>query len=391
MPIKLDKMKKYAIDGLIAFEQKHRVWDLRFLGYPIWIHFRERLIDSGVPAERKLRMPPLRVIVKSFFQTAGFLFRQSRYKHVYFLMDRAELLEIYHTDPHTEKILFLNREQEDEYTGSDYISSDFLNLFRFLCRKSAYLLFPFRYKHFTRQFRILGYDTALYRTTKNAMGDALFLKLLSLLMKNNKKFYTGAVIPIGEKFLNLLNSHEVQHGVIHPSHVGYIGLPTVKNTLILYARKYETILRKYHYEGPLDVNTYKERFLNRASGRAYPVVIYTQPLQKMQRAIETFFTQCHPVNIYIQKHPRDYFPYAIDAKYFVKGTIPSEVRFPVFYTSSTIENFSMFDRTCYIYDVNEPGIRLEQILHVYRTGSGSQFIIDRDLHHLLTKITDGLK
>ena len=373
---------KMSFNELLSFETEHNLWEHQLFAYPLWIHCREPLLSTATMAERKMRRPSLWGMIKSFGLTMKFLLSQYRYEKVFFLMERAELLEVYIQEKNPKKILFLNPEQESVYQGDDYISSDFFSLLRFISRKVAYLIFREKYKKIVKELNRKDLNSYI----KDALGDALFLKFLSLVLsKKNEKIYTGAVIPIGEKFLNSLNSFEVQHGVIHSEHIGYIGLPKVKNTLLLYSNRYEKMMRDYGYSGELKLHEYKRSFLEHNSNRYFPIVIYTQPTSDMQEGIKSFFQEFQPTNCYIQKHPKDYFDYEIDKKYFVTATIPSEVGNPIMYTSSIVENFTLYNRDCYIYDLKYH-IDVKKFLEIYTTGTESKMIIMDSLEEIYKEI-----
>jgi len=378
---------KFSMTDLIELENKYQLWDYKLFDYPLWIHCREPLLQSSMMAERKIPKVQIRIMFKSFIQTIKFLFSQKKYDNVYFLMERAELLEIYRQDKSLKKLLFLNLEQEKIYKNSDSISSDFFSLLRFVSRKLAFLLFWKKYKETSVAFSCIGNIESLKPYIKVALGDAFFLKFLSLILnKKSKKFYTGAVIPMGEKFINSLNSYEVQHGVIHPLHIGYIELPEVKNSLILYSKRYENILRKNGYIGELIIKDYKKIFFEQKVERNFFIVIYTQPTEAMQIGVNTFFEKYNLTDVFIQKHPKDYFEYNIEEKYFINSTTPFEVHNPIFCTSSVIENFTSYNRKCYIYDLKNPSYNLEEFLEIYTFGSKSKIIIKDSLHDIYKEI-----
>jgi hypothetical protein len=347
------------------------------------MHCREPLLSSVIMAKRKMRRPTLKAMGKSFFQTIKFLLNQKKYDKVFFLMERAELLEVYHQEKNQKKILFLNPEQENIYQGKDAISSDFFSLLRLVSRKSAYLIFYKKYKMIVNTLKLPFIEPYI----KDAFGDALFLKFLSIILsKKNQKIYTGAVIPIGEKFINTLNSCEVQHGVIYPTHIGYIGIPKVENTLILYSKRYEDILYKEGYIGKLEVNNYKKSFFEKTSNRHFPMVIYTQPLFEMQKKIDNFFKVYKPTNVFIQKHPKDYFFYDIASKYFVSATTPFEVQYPIMYLSSVMENFTDYDINCYVLDLKSMDIDVNSFIDIYTQGSKSKIFVKSTLKEIYEEI-----
>ncbi len=382
----MNMTNRSSISALIDLEQRSHLWQEKFFDYPLWIHFREDLIDNGIKADRQIKIPAITTMLKSMYQTLMFmLFTQHTKPKTYFLMERAELLEIYLEDKEINKVLFLNQEQESIYQG-EHIRADFLNLLRFLCRKGVYLAFPLAYKRALYYFKETPLTAnKIQQNIKNGMGDAFFLKLLSkILRKEYAKYYSGCVIPIGEKFINALNTFEVQHGVIQPSHVGYIGLPQVKNTLILYHSRYKTLLQETHYKGALIVYPYKKTFLEKKTHRYFPIVIYTQPLQAMQEALVEFLeNSSEHANIFIQKHPKDYFTYPIKTSHIINSTRPSEVGIPIFYTSSVIENYTLINRTCYIWQINSY-INTDEILNIFLMGSTSTLVQESSLSKLMS-------
>jgi hypothetical protein len=385
-------VQKLSIKQLILFENKYSLWDYKLFGYPLWIHCREPLLESAIMAERKMPKVQISVMFKSFVQTVKFLFSQKKYDNVYFLMERAELLEIYSQDKSVKKLLFLNPEQEKIYEDDDYISSDFFSLLRFISRKIAFILFWKRYKEVSKAFSFIDDSGSLTPYIKVALGDALFLKFLSFVLdKKSKKFYTGAVIPMGEKFINALNSYEVQHGVIHPSHTGYVGLPEVKNSLILYSKRYEHVLKENGYRGNFIVQDYKKTFFEKKVERNFFILIYTQPDENMQQGINNFFKKYKPSDVFIQKHPKDYYDYNIEEKYFVNATTPFEVKYPIFFTSSVMENFTIYDKKCYIYDLKYPSFNLIEFLNIYTRGSSSEVIILESLDEIYRDIKENEK
>lgn len=299
-------------------------------------------------------------------------------------MHRNELLESFIQDEEKDKVLFLHFEQEHNY-NSKYISADFFNTFRFLCRKITYIIYYKQYQYFKKKL----IKKTNQENIKIAMGDALWLKVFSLILrKRYKKYYSGCLIPIGEKFINRLNSYEVQHGVIHNSHVGYIGLPNTKNTLMLYHQKYIDLLDNNKYKGVLVLNTYKKYYLQANTNREFDIVLYTQPIQEMQQQINIFLQTYDKNNIYIQKHPKDYFKYNIKSQFIVQDTLPKEVKNPIFYCSSCIENFTLDNRTCYIWDVKVEGINLKKILNIFRENTINQFIIKDKLEDIIKSINE---
>jgi len=379
--------KQLSIIELLTFEKENSVWDYTLFSYPFWIHCREPLLSTAINVNRRLVYPTVFEMYKSFIGTIHFLFTQNKYDKVFFLMERTEILEIYKHDPSRKKILFLNKEQEKIFSDSDYISSDFFNLFRLLSRKVSYIFFYYKYYKMMKLLKKKGYDKLLKKYIKIAIGDAVFLKLLSfILSKKNKKIYSGSVIPMGEKFVNSLHSFEVQHGVIHGEHIGYIGIPEVKNTLILYHERYEKLLRNKNYLGQLYINNYKIDFLNQKTNRYFNIVIYTQPIESMQKSIQQFFEIHKPKDVFIQKHPKDYYDYKIDSCFYVFGTIPREVKYPILYTSSIIENFTFFNRDCYIFNLHIENVDLADFLQVYTNGTNSKMIIKDSLKEIFGMI-----
>ena len=366
-------MKKYDINALCELEKTYGLWDMKFLDYPIWASCREQMSSQTIVINSTQNIPSFSDLIKSSYQTIKFLFTQKKYKNLYFMHNRVEILESFKNDSSENKILFLHHEQDKSNKKLEYISSDFFNVIRFILRKTVYIFAPFYYYRFITVLKSIHYDKEQFYHIKNAMGDALFLKLLSsILGKHISVYYAGAVVPYGEKFLNYLNSYEIQHGVIHAQHVGYIGIPTVQNTLVVYHDKYKDLLESNQYEGKIEVNYFKNNFLNQVAKRSFFAVIYTQPSVNMQKSIEEFFISTHPKNIMIQRHPKDTYKYNIDSKYFVENTLPNEVEYPICYTSTVIENFLLLQKRCLIFDVKENNIDINHFLAIYESETTSK-------------------
>lgn len=372
---------KYTIETLIEKEKLYKLWEITFFGYPLWVHCRDGLSKGSIHIGFKQNKPKIKDLLISTYKTFKFFVRQKKYKKVYFLADRMELLESYREDNEQKKILFIHFEKIKRNRNIDieYISADFLNVIRFIFRKSVYLFFFKVYKKSLRSCRGLCSNQQI----KIAMGDALFLRFLSLCFDSHiEKYYAVAVIPPGEKFLNRLNSFEIQHGVIHKNHVGYMGIPEVKNTLIVYHQNYKKLLCNEKYMGKLNLIEYKKTFLQKTSSRIFCAVIYTQPIIGMQKAIESFFTINNPENIWIQRHPKDTYCYNISEKYFVEDTIPNEVDYPICYTSTIIENFLIMGKNCLIYDIEDKEINIHSVLSVYIQDNSVKLIYFNSLNKI---------
>jgi hypothetical protein len=156
-----------------------------------------------------------------------------------------------------------------------------------------------------------------------------------------------------------------------------MGIPKVHNRLMVYHKAYKKTMQKHGYTGEILVNEFKRDFLEKTVERKFPIVIYTQPILKMQEGIERFLKSCCPKNVYIQKHPKDYFDYSIDKQFLVTGTSPGEVDYPIVYTSTIVENFLITHKKCYIYNVKHADFDLKGFLQIYNhDGSGELVIHD---------------
>jgi len=383
-------MKQYTLKKLIMFEKENNLWGLSYLDYPIWIYFREDISKASISIKKYLYIPTVKTILKSGYHTIMFLLMQKKYKKVYFLANRVELLEVYKQDKEKDKILFLFNETDIDLDNLDYIDASFLNVIRYLFRKVTYIFSPLSYIKFSRKMLSIGYDKSRFNKIKIAMGDAAFLKILSFILNSKLKYiYSGAVIPAGERFLNRLNSYEVQHGVIHVNHVGYIGIPEVKNTFIVYSKEDQSLLEREGYKGRIIVDEYKKSFLSEQTDRCFFIVIYTQPIPRLRESIEKFCKSKNPKDICIQKHPRDHYHYDLDEDFFVRDTRPSEVKFPICYSSTIIENFMYIEKDCFIYDIKDSNIELEDVLNVYKKDNNAQMLrydnLEDIYNHLMLK------
>lgn len=374
-------------EQLVEFETRHNLWTMSCLDYPIWMNLRPSFVDDVVivpPQSRKIY--PFRII-KSFLKLLMFFVTKPRYDQIFFLACRRDLLEFYRHKRNDRSLLFVNFENDRACDEFPHISCDALNIIRFLCRIVAGRVLGKNKAEIQAKFKK---QTNLELSASNvnaALGDAIYYKILQFIFgEKSRKFYSVAVVPLGEKLRNRLNSFEVQHGIISEKNFSYIGVPGIRNTLIVYDKAFEDLLRARAYSGSIVVDEYKKIFLMRSTNRHFPVVIYTQPIEKFQVQIKSYMNSFATDGVFIQKHPRDVFDYDLPSEKFVTDTLPGEVDSPVLFCSSVIEDYLLLQKKVFLYDSEDDLFHLG--ISTYSRMGLSHYEADANFPRLMDRARD---
>jgi len=374
---------KYHFDKVVEIESKYQLWDIRYKNIPIWHFLREKILSSTQPVFLKQRAPSLLGIIKSCFLLLSLKFRNI--DRAYFFVDRKDLLDFYlyneSKNHNTKSAIFVHQEQFN--SKSKYTSCDFLNVIRYFSRKLAWRIF------FIEYCRLCGLlnnkiveESDIKIAVKNTIGDYWTIRIIRLFIpKAARTYYSGVGVPGIEKYLNTLSSFEVQHGVIHSIHPGYSNIPKTKNTFIVYAERYFSILSVCHFYGHIIFENFKSSFQNVQSNKKYPLVIYTQPLKELTEFINTNILNLYIGKIFVQIHPRDDFNYDIDDKYIVKNLHPNEVGCAIVFNSSVIEDLALNEIPIVLLNFNFDGIDVAPYFKIF-----DGLIIDSSKYHKCSSI-----
>jgi hypothetical protein len=320
----------------------------------------------------KTRVPGFFALVSSFL--ALLRIRLTKPSRLYFLTDRKDLLDFIHHNESKEHIgkfeVFVHQENGEK---RKYWSCDFLNGMRFFFRMFGWMILFFEYRRLVKNNPaecLTKFE--LQKAVRLAIGDAVYNRFLKIFIPTNVEvYYSGCGVPGVEKYMSLHNSFEIQHGVIHRCHPGYIALPQVNNTLIVYNEMYADLLRTCGYVGRLAVECFKQNCVYRTPRIKYPIVIHTQPIEEWCEFVEELLSSAYLQGaIYVKKHPRDYYDYGVGNGSFISDNHPSEVGVGVFYTTSIIEDFILCKRPVVMYDISASGVDFSSYLDIYKSLPG---------------------
>nr|BFD66465.1 hypothetical protein HAGR004_14870 [Bdellovibrio sp. HAGR004] len=305
-------------------------------------------------------------------------------------MNRPDCVDFYRfIKKQQSTVLFLNCESADDKLKDYYATCDFWNAMRLSFRIVARLQKK-RIRQYTSQLQESGYKISKrqHNLIASCIGDYYFNRLLGkILSKNLRVYYVGAVIPQTEKFENLLQSYEIQHGVIHSKHYNYNNVPNVRNGLIVYHQQYLNILKEIGYSGPLEAIPFKSIHSLRNEDIRLDVVLYTQPSFWPSPIVKRLFQELtsRGIQTKIKKHPRDYESYDLDESAFINAVTPNQVLLPVVYNSTIVENYLIHKKDIAVFDPNKTlNLKTDSCFQSYvRFQEGSQIFYSTDPENLV--------
>ncbi|WP_063669837.1 hypothetical protein [Aliivibrio fischeri] len=356
------KVEKKTFTELKFDESKLGLWDIKFNEIPVWHFLREDYTVSTNPVPQKLRFPGVVSLIMSIFFIIKYIVLSK--KDLIFILDRQDLRDFVKIKPDANVLL------HSESHKQKYNNVSILNVFRFVLRKTCWIFFLKRRARIVNKFIDLGVEKInVKRAVNNLIGDYAYNKSLSLFIGNSRCVYYSGCGPAGiEKYMNAMNSFEIQHGVIHRNHPGYSSVPYVKNGLIVYSKIYKDLLRSLNYGAKIESYNFKTSMVEKKDATIkFDVVIYTQPISFYCEFIDEILTKSkYRNNILIKRHPRDEYDYIHSAVY-VDEVHPSEVRLGVFYTTTVIEDYLGCKRNVVIYMNNKTDYDVESYFDVYQS------------------------
>jgi hypothetical protein len=214
-----------------------------------------------------------------------------------------------------------------------------------------------------------------HRAARSAISETIYLNILSRLLRvgDREVFYSGVVVPGIERYYNLLNSTELQHGIIHIKHPTYAYLGCeVKNCLSVYRNHYLEILDKIAFPGQVrihDIATLNERDNELGKKRDFlNLVIYTQPVKEYQELInQVLEISGREINITLKIHPRDHFSYSVRPNVEIANHLDYEsVDIAICYTSSVLEPLMDKSKKIIVPKLFAEGVDFDLYFDVYR-------------------------
>lgn len=287
--------------------------------------------------------------LKNIFESFAGLFKLRYYQRLIFIPDRPDLITKAELLLGDSGIIVLSFESGNKDLPKEYIDGAIFDLLRGVMRLmflSICVIFIYRY--------ILKkkYDYNLWvylKVCSKIMSDTFYNYTLKLFFKG-EVYYSIATIPGVEKFQNVHVSTEIQHGVIHKNHNGFIGLPNVKNVLLVDNEFYAEFLNSVGYKGKVEVNKELERYTktnNKSDMSRKVVAVFTQPGEIYQELFQTIVGNLEKrgVKFVIRKHPLDQTLYKTDQVQSIDLIDALESQIGICSTSTIAEHFIESRRT----------------------------------------------
>jgi hypothetical protein len=324
-------------EGLKRLEDEGRLWDARFLGYPVWATCRHDLYEIHKSPRPRIGFTLPR-LTKSVLDTARIAFGR-RKPALFIASDRPDMVkfeEYISSEDHWTVLTY----ETGVPVGFRHASSLALVALRVLCRV-AVLLLPDRAAKLVRALAEGGAQAPM-GSIRVAMGDALFCKALDalILRRFERVYYSVCLMPVGAKFMRGIGRRliEVQHGVLSPSHQLIFNIPPTEQTLALYSERYMDLVKALGYPGKLALMPYKRPRASNPQPKRYGTVVFTQPDLRVQREVDEALRSGN--GFLVQRHPRDYYPYACGEGRFVTVRDGDYVERPILFWSTLIEEFT---------------------------------------------------
>lgn len=312
-------------------------WDLRLKGVSVWSYFRFIFHEAKITNYKPK-------IAFSWADVAGILqlltLRFRKIPIVVFISDRKELLLVYDKLTENERSLLFIRGEIS--TGNTLIVEGLRHVFRRL----GYLCYFRRYRSLLKELTVIFEDQSnassqqLRRMAAECTGEYLFNKVLSWFLKNKKVYYSNCVVPRIERHMGLMNSYEIQHGIIYKGHLDYTNVPSnvIKNRLLVWDDFWaDRIANEVGYGGPIDAVGIS---LKEDQTASYEMIVYTTVNQEFSNKVKELdsIRLSEGGRIAVQPHPRDYFQYEFsnDGVEFVARTSPSAGKTVVVHDSTII-------------------------------------------------------
>lgn len=346
-----------TLEELIQLEGRYGFWRITLFDYPLWSNIRPHFVANAILLPPPIKKVQLRAIISGLFDLASLAIKSIFNRRVFprvwvFIPNRIDQTEAIKYIVHEEKIVFLTFET-DQPTRLTHIRAELFFAIRVFLRIFPSRLFLVFIISKMRMVEIALNKPIERSILRDAIGDALFCKLLWFIAEalDLKIIYSTTLIPPGAKLEKKLAHRlvELQHGIIHPQHFGYVGLPESHQTIIVYNSKYENFLRSIKFSTKIQTIEFKTWRQTKCPHVLFPVVIFTQPNELVQNQISYALKNFSDLPIYLQRHPRDWYYYEIDESRFIQVSKLHEVAFPVLHSTTLIEDFLMAGKQIWLF------------------------------------------
>lgn len=188
-----------------------------------------------------------------------------------------------------------------------YGNSFFIEAFRKLSRLFFKIFFI---SHKNRLLKDLDLEDnkVIENDIENFLGDYYFNKIVAFFFRNKKVYYSNCIVPKIEKYMGLMNSTELQHGVIYKEHFDYANMDGkyLYGEFLAWNNYWANILKnECNYPLPIAHGSFSGESID-LDRREKGILILTTVSQEFSINIINHFNH---KNVTLRKHPRDYFPY----------------------------------------------------------------------------------
>lgn len=283
-------------------------WDVEFRGVTVWPYLRFNYQDKKVTAYRKdfhfqfsaLLIPFLLAIKSGLFK-----------RPVVSVVARPALLDYVRSEFVGEDFLLISR--SEQIVGNSLLVESVW----FLFRKLAWWFVRSEYEELCHQLDSKGIDARQHEADlKIAIGDYFYNFFISFFVRG-RVYYTNCLVPKIERYMGLMDSVEVQHGIIHSGHMDYANIDGryIKNSLLVWSDRWADRLRSIGYGGHLIVANHDFITVDEQLKRD-GITVFTTVENNFSCMIDSYKGS---LELRLQRHPRDYFCYSNGLYKYVVG------------------------------------------------------------------------
>ncbi|MEI7342868.1 hypothetical protein ABRP60_02635 [Pectobacterium brasiliense] len=326
--------KSYSKSEILTLEKEFFLWNIKYKGAFFWDYMRSKMTKQYLPFTQRDMSFNFNDIW-GFFLFISLFFRR---KDCIFIVGRSELLdyaEQIKTEFNLDNPYLFIRQENNKIKGNSKFIEGLRWAFRMLVHRfkkkamreieNEIMQYVFIRDNFSR--------SEVKSTIRNFIGDVYFNFFLRRIIKG-KVFYTNCVVPKVERSMQLLDSYEIQHGIVHDMHPDYYNIPMNYRFVAINDITVNS-LKKINFLGDVfKVNIiYSEPHVK----NKYDVIFFTTPCNDFSCEVENFILKHKEskLNIKTQPHPKDNYNYS-DFVDLIFGSKPSEGNIVVLSDSTLI-------------------------------------------------------
>jgi len=273
-------------------------WDVKFRGVTIWPYLRFNYQEKRITAYKNNYRFKISALLLPVFLVIHSCLRK---RPVVSVVARSGMVDYVQTEFASEHVLLVFR--SEQLPGNAL----FVEAMWVLFRKLSWRFVRSEYDDVCRFLDSKGIESRKYESDiKTAIGDYFYNYFISFFVRG-RVYYTNCLIPKIERYMGLMDSVEIQHGVIHEEHMDYANIESkyIKNSLLVWSSQWEERLKSIGYGGELIVANHDYISIDDRVERS-GITIFTTVDEGYSCKVDAF-KGSFPVRL--QKHPRDYFSY----------------------------------------------------------------------------------